>query len=523
MSKLRKGEGDTGSGPMIGAYMSSPEGKKLMRTFANYQQSQWRESPSAIGPKSRAWSPQKQEMSLLASNAKENASIAARNAAMLGAGIMQSLPSLARAGSSVGRLAYQGLKDAYRSYQNNKAKEDWANENYPAYLESQKDKERNDAYNNIGKRMSKGMMCKCGSGMSKAMCNCGANKNTGGSMKKGINLRGILNTGRKIKNQALKSVVNYRRNQMSGMIGDGHQIADDVYGNLQDIAYFANKLGYSGAIKNPKVNRALSRMDGLINYNNMDNSATYRNRQVPGFEAFAYELGNKKSKLQNAILGTGAAALGYSLLNRNRQEQKAPMSGPMKKGINWAKLTSRALHGGADVVRDTASKVNQAIGYGSFAPGTMNRSMRRGRITLPVEPRVSRVASAPNRFSIRQNGWNALDAIPMRATYKRPFASMISDAQAKKISRLAGRAYDFGEEQLARRSDELLDPRMASAFNNRTNRAINNTSKILAPLAALALGSRYIADNSKSKLRSAASSRGVSKRMSTSSRNKYGT
>ena len=37
------------------------------------------------------------------------------------------------------------------------------------------------------KRMEKSMMCKCGSGMSKSMCNCGANKGTRGSMKKGIN------------------------------------------------------------------------------------------------------------------------------------------------------------------------------------------------------------------------------------------------------------------------------------------------------------------------------------------------
>ena len=194
----------------------------------------------------------------------------------------------------------------------------------------------------------------------------------------------------------------------------------------------------------------------------------------------------------------------------------------VKKGINWGKLTSRALHGGADVVRDTASKINHAIGYSSFKPGTMNEfALRGGRRTS------SRVASAPNRFSIKQNGWDALDAVPMRVTRK-PWdggpifpAAYLTDAQAKKISRLAGRAYDFGEEQLARRSDELLDPRMASAFNNRTNRAINNTSKILAPLAALALGSGYVADKSKSKLRSAASSRGVMKRAS-KPKNKYG-
>ena len=303
--------------------MGSPEGKALMRTFRRYQISQWPENPASVGPKSRAWSPQKQEMSLLASNAKENASIAARNAAMLGAGIMQSLPSLARAGSSVGRLAYQGLKDAYRSYQDNQAKQNWANENYPKYLEDQKNKDSLDAYNAIGKRMSKG---------------------AGGSMK---------------------------------------------------------------------------------------------------------------------------------------------------KGINWAKLTSRALHGGADFVRDTADDVSRAVGYASFKPGPANGRRMTSRPPLNV-------ASKPNRYSIRQNGWNALDAIPMRSPryIASRLGAMIPDAQARNIHRLAGRAYDFGEEQLARRSDELLNPRIASNFNNRTNKELVNALKLVATgvggVGALGAADRFI-------------------------------
>ena len=487
--------------------MGSPEGKALMRTFRRYQQSQWKESPSAIGPKSRAWSPQKQEMSLLASNAKENASIAARNAAMLGAGIMQSLPSLARAGSSVGRLAYQGLKDAYRSYQDNQAKQNWANENYPKYLEDQKNKDSFDAYNAIGKRMSKGAR---------------------GSMKKGINWGKLVGLAENAKTVARRGRTSPRfitptmtedgavfrsaraarqafpSDKQSGMIGDGHQIADDMRGDLNDIAYLANNLAYSGAIKNPKVNRALSRMNGLTNYNQMDNNARYRNRQVPGFEAFAYELGNKKSKLQNAILGTGAAALGYSLINRKRQEQKAPMSGPMKKGINWARLASRGYGAAADAVRDNASRANRAVGYYSLDNGP-RPPMRRGDIIRGID--VVRMTKNP---------WNGKRMFP---------AGYLTDAQANKISSLAGRAYNYGENQLAGKSDMLLDPRMARVYNNMKDRDANAAIGGLSAIAALSLAGgagQYAYDRMKKKPTSATGLRGVLKRMSKSPKNKYG-
>ena len=148
--------------------------------------------------------------------------------------------------------------------------------------------------------------------------------------------------------------------------------------------------------------------------------------------------------------------------------------GGMKKGINWARLASSGYGTAADAVRDNASRANRAVGYYSLHNG----------------PRP------PSRRMKQQPGGGKM--FP---------ASYLTDAQANKLSSLARRAYDFGENTLARRSDNLLDPRMERAYNNRTNQALKNAIKAITTggsvIAGYNLAERY--DNKK---------RGVAKGMS---------
>jgi hypothetical protein len=154
--------------------------------------------------------------------------------------------------------------------------------------------------------------------------------------------------------------------------------------------------------------------------------------------------------------------------------------GGMKKGINWAKLSSRVLGTAADAVRDNASRVNSAVGYSSLHNGP--------------RPRPGRLTTKP---------WDSnKPAFP---------AAYLSDAQANKISRLAGRAYNFGENTLARRSDNLLDPRMERAYNNKKNNSAKAAISGLSTLAALSLAASL---QNRNKRTSAAGSRGVAKGMS---------
>ena len=174
--------------------------------------------------------------------------------------------------------------------------------------------------------------------------------------------------------------------------------------------------------------------------------------------------------------------------------------GGMKKGINWARLASRGYGAAADAVRDNASRANRAVGYYSLKPGP-RPPMRRGDIIRGID--VVRMTKNP---------WNGKRMFP---------AGYLTDAQANKISSLAGRAYNYGENQLAGKSDMLLDPRMARMYNNMKDKDARAAIGGLSAITGL-IGAYGAYDSMKKKPTSAAGSRGVVKRMSKSPKNKYG-
>jgi hypothetical protein len=123
-----KGNNDGYNGAAVGAMMGSPEGRGLLRYIDQKKQQRWTESPSARGAREGQWSPSKQERALLAYN------------------LMSAFPFLANTARSIGRIAGGGISAAGRKIGEMKAKQDWANEQYPAYVERQQAEMRDKAF-----------------------------------------------------------------------------------------------------------------------------------------------------------------------------------------------------------------------------------------------------------------------------------------------------------------------------------------------------------------------------------------
>jgi hypothetical protein len=135
---LKKKNEDKSSynGAGVGAFMSSADGRKLLRYMNQKQQQNWPANPSMSAAREGQWTPGRQERSLLLSN------------------LMNAFPYLVNTGKSIGRVAGSGISAAGRKIGEMKAQQDWANKNYPAYIEAQKDAIRDASY---GREYSKSL------------------------------------------------------------------------------------------------------------------------------------------------------------------------------------------------------------------------------------------------------------------------------------------------------------------------------------------------------------------------------